>query len=312
MAEKQTLYEILGVSPTATLAEIKAAHHALTRALVGGETGLPRDEVQFKLQVLDMALNTLTAPWSRDAYDAELRARAPANRNLPAVSASNPLAQSPTFNAVVVADALHQSYKTALAGSDNSLVVFAESAAASASALKKVLRALVGLFVLFVISRCSMGLYMNTHQSELYAKEKAKAEDMVVIQDYYQKHGIRPASRAEAEMLEQQAQREQDEANRIASEQRQQEERDRQFADQARREGERVSRNVEIAQAQAREQEERERREAEWAKQQAEEKQRMEEERAQLQGRERAMRDEQLARQRAHEGQWRQPAYSWQ
>jgi hypothetical protein len=269
MAEnKQTLYEILGVSPTATVDEIKAAHHARTRALVSGTTGLSREEIEFNLRLLDMALKTLSVPSSREIYDTELGARAP-SRTLPVVVAGAPT-RSGTYNAVAVAEALHESYQATRAGSETtrSLAIFAESAATSASVLKKIFRVLLGLFGVFIVFKISAGMYLATHPPVEYPKEKARAEDMVIVQDYYQKHGVRLASRAEVEMVETEAHRQENEANRAAAEQQRAQEREERFSEAARDEGNRISSNLQAAEARARAEEERQRREEEWRKEQ--------------------------------------------
>ncbi len=310
MAEnKQTLYEILGVSPAATLVEIKAAHHAQTRALVSGETGLSKEDVNFRLQVLDMALNTLSAPWSRDAYDAEMAARTRATtRNLPVTSGSPP-SDSGRFNAIALADAIHQSYRTDLQRTEvtSSLSIFAGSAATSVSVARKIFRAFGGLLALFFVFKAATAMFVATHQPDLYAKEKAKAEELVIIQDYYQKHGIRPATRAEAEKLEAQARQEQYEASRIEADRRRDEENARRFAESGRMEAQEISREREFAEARAREEEERKRQHEEWAKQQEEQKRQLEQERARREANERLRRDQEWLRQRSHDGQWRQP-----
>ena len=224
-ANKQTLYELLGVSQNAALAEIKAAHLSRSRELIADNSGLTRDEVNFQLQVLDVALNTLSAQWSRDAYDAELAALASASGStLPAVPRANLPSLDSGVNALQLADELHHTYKKALAESDarNSLVIVAESVATSASVLKNGFRVLAGLLVLLAVFKISMALFAATHQADMYAKEKASAEEKVVIQDYYQKHGVRPASRAEAEMLEAQARQEQNEKNKAEAQRRRQ------------------------------------------------------------------------------------------
>lgn len=267
MAEgKQTLYEILGVSQYATLDEIKAAHRAKTRALVSDQTGLTREEIQFRLQVLDMALATLSAPSSRDIYDTELGART-ASR---ALVVKSPPAKSAPYNAVVVAEALHESYKTALAGTEtsSSLAVFAESAANSAAALKKIFRVLLWLFGLFIVFKMSAGIFLATHHPVQYAKEKARAEDMVIVQDYYEKNGVRLASRAEVEMVEQEAARKQDEAARAQAAQERAQERENQFSNIARSEGDSITAQMQVAAAQKQLEEQRQQREEAWHQQQ--------------------------------------------
>ena len=70
--KKQTMYEILEVSSNASLLEIKVAHKLLIRTLVTEKLDLRREEIDLKLQMLDLAFNSLSDQASREAYDAQL------------------------------------------------------------------------------------------------------------------------------------------------------------------------------------------------------------------------------------------------
>lgn len=288
--KKQTMYEILGVSQTAALEEIKAAHRARARDLVSGKTGLPADEIKFRLQTLDLALHTLSSQWSRDAYDAELAAPPPhaalATRAPCAVTAPS---KNPSYNPIVVATALADAQKNgALAVKDTRVPLNAMSAASSSiSALKVILRVIGLIFALIIVFRISSGMFRATHYSEMYAREKAKAEDMLVIQDYYQKHGMRPANRSEAEKLDLDNKRKTEEQQRAEGEKKRQEEEYRRFVESSRYQGEQIHAALQAADERARAEEERARREAEWARQ-----------REEIQRQQQAYAEDQRARQR--------------
>ncbi|MFH1493189.1 MAG: DnaJ domain-containing protein [Pseudomonadota bacterium] len=69
---KKTLYEILGVAPVATDAEIQKAYHYLLQRLESGESGLDYAESSFQLSLVKQAYWTLSDNMRRSAYDATL------------------------------------------------------------------------------------------------------------------------------------------------------------------------------------------------------------------------------------------------
>lgn len=269
---KQTLYEILGVDPDAATADIKAAHHAMTRVLVSGKTGLPHEEIMSRLQQLDLALNTLTSRPARDAYDAGLAA-SHTSLDRPASTHLTTTSQSVDYNPIALANALvepHQHDELMVRDAQHPLKILSATASSSISILKTIFRTIGAIFVLIIVIKASAGLLMSSHQPDMYAQEKTRAEDMVIIQDYYEKHGVRPADRAEAERLELEDKRKKEEQQQTEREQKRQEEAYNRFVETSRMEGERVTRDLELAAAREKQEEERARREAEWARQREE------------------------------------------
>ncbi len=71
---KKTLYEILGVTPGATDAEIQAVYQRLLQRLESGDSGLDYAETNFQLSLIKQAYWTLSDNMRRSAYDAALAA----------------------------------------------------------------------------------------------------------------------------------------------------------------------------------------------------------------------------------------------
>ncbi|MDP2828096.1 MAG: DnaJ domain-containing protein [Sulfuricellaceae bacterium] len=69
---KKTLYEILGVSPSASDIEIQNAYKNLTQKLESGTSGLDSTEANFQLNLAKQAFWTLSDNMQRAAYDARL------------------------------------------------------------------------------------------------------------------------------------------------------------------------------------------------------------------------------------------------
>lgn len=264
-AKKPTLYEILEVSPEATLAEIKAAHRRLSHALITGESGLSRDEIELKLQVLDVALSTLAESWSRDAYDAKLAKPI----SPPQTTAPLAVSHEADYNPIAAAAAIAKNHKIAAATSEapTPLSIASTTVAGTAKALKTILRIVGLLFVLVVVIRmtsCGMRWSAQTSRpEELYPAAVAKAEEKVAIQDYYQKHGVRPASLAEVQELEIKDHLQQQELRKQSA----QESEYSRLVEQSRNEGDQVVADLQQAEERARYMKERARQQAEWEKQ---------------------------------------------
>ncbi|MFM9970170.1 MAG: hypothetical protein ACKVQK_17405, partial [Burkholderiales bacterium] len=75
-------------------------------------------------------------------------------------------------------------------------------------------------------------------------KEDEKAKDRIIIEEYYRKHGVRPGSRIEAEMLEAANQRAEIERREAENEVRRKEEAQQRFVEESRRVGDEVSRRM--------------------------------------------------------------------
>lgn len=275
-ANKKTLYEILEVSPTASYFDIKAAHKRLSLKLMS--LGLSREDCDFKLNLLDVALHTLSVPLSREAYDAQLASTAaPGNAFLPVKA--NAMSLVGASNASQVAAALENSQKLATAmmqAHQFPVKEVSSTAGMAARSLKTILRVVIGLLVLGFFIRMGQTAVAFRHAGQP-TRDELKAEEKLIIQEYYKKHGVRPASRAEAELLEQENRLRENEQRAAKDEERRKENEYHRFVEESRREGEYVHedlvRNEEIAR---REQAQRQRQEAERKRRQEEAAQRAE------------------------------------
>jgi hypothetical protein len=229
---KKSLYEILEVPPNASLPEIQAAHRRLRQKLLPGKPGLGREDIDFNLKVIDVALHTLSDQVSRDAYDAQQFARSAP------VTAIAPL----KVDAAKMAGALEAYRKvteTIQSTEGTPLKIISATAASSASALKKIFRVIAGLVVLGVIIKVSIGVLAGRPAGGI-----SKAEEKVILQEYYQTHGVRPGSRIEADLLEVENRRKENERRAVAREKELEEERERRFVEESRRIGAQVHENL--------------------------------------------------------------------
>lgn len=207
------MYEILGVPATAPLAEIRAAHRRRSLEIMSGKLGLSRDDCDYELKLLDLALETCSDPAARAAYDAKLAPPQPAaNRALPMqLQAEDPVSRE---RALQLATSIHDDYKAAQAPlAEHQLAIKAVSTTlhASGRTLRTLARIFIGLMILgFVIRMGQAGL--AARKAGQRTPEMVRAEEKLVIQQYYKKHGVRPASRAEAELLELENRRRENEA----------------------------------------------------------------------------------------------------
>lgn len=242
--KKQTMYEILRVSPFASLSEIKTAHKLLTESLAAEKSGLKREEIDLKLQMLNLALNTLSNQADRDAYDARLAARKfSAHTSLrPSTSL---VSQSNDAKALMIAAAIEATHSRG-ASSDKGpslLTVMAATADKSASSLWKILRIVAGLLVLGIVIKVA-SVIVGGRQPSLPGGTISKAEEKVIIQEYYQQHGVRPGSKEEVDLLELENRRKANEERAAALLQEKQDQEYRRFVEESRRTGEEVSNNL--------------------------------------------------------------------
>lgn len=245
MAKKKTMYEILEVSPTASHADIKAAHKRLSLELMSGKLGISREDCNFRLNILDVALHTLSTPVLRDAYDAELASvTAPCNIALP--SKTNVVSLGDEAKALKIVAAIADNYKIAAASMDSyqpQIIAASSAISLSARSLKTLLRIVIGLAILAFFIRIGQ-VAVAARQEGRPSAEVTKAEEKLIIQEYYKKHGVRPASRAEAEFLEQEYRRKDNERREAEFAEKKKDDEYRRFVDESRREGDRIHANL--------------------------------------------------------------------
>jgi hypothetical protein len=254
-----------------------------------------------KTQLLRVALSTLMDSAARLSYDAKLnsserqspgalqpqRAPAPAVARAPLQTPSQAQADALALraealalraDAMMIRAGIHQpEVGAAGAGVAGAAGVVQAVASGSMTALKRVASA-IGLLVIvgggfFVATR----LFRSDAPVRRSAME-VKASEQVVLQEYYQTHGVRPASMAELELL-QADQRRRDNESRLVSQDRDKQEREaRQFEEESRRRADQVAENLRRAEESAKAEAERQRyedlRKKEIERQQAEVEQR--------------------------------------
>ena len=256
---KQTMYEILEVSPSASLPEIKAAHKLLTRSLISEKLGLRREEIELKLQMLDVALNTLSNQAARDAYDAQL-----ASRKIPANIALSPITDVMTrgsdSRALMLAAAIVDTHKMAAYSGKSHvtpLAIMSTTVDSSVSSIKKILRAITGLLAMGAVIKVALMILAN-NRPERPPDAVSKTDEKVIIQEYYQQNGVRPGSKAEVDLLEIENRRKVNEQRAAELEQKKKDEEYSRFVEESKRKGEQVSYDMQRAEEQARYQSERE------------------------------------------------------
>lgn len=253
---KPTLYEILGVPPAASLPQIRDAYQALQDQIATGKSGLDPEAAAIKQNWIALAWSTLSDPVSRSTYDRKLaqqsqrEAVAQVTSSIAAAPVppppSAPVRPAPDLEAILAAQAGPVS--SAITG--------------SASSLRKILFFIAVLLAASFVIQLSFSYSANRRLHEV-ANNAATAEDRVVIQEYYQEHGVRPASRAEADLLREEERRKEAEQRKAEHAQEKQEREYQRFVDDARRKSEEVSAGLERAAEQARYEDEQKRRKAE-------------------------------------------------
>ena len=250
---------------------------------------MSREDISFQLQLIDLAFQTLSVQASRDTYDADLASAAPLNSVAGPVSefCTPPIPDALTLKVEAVglkadtmslrADAMSlrvdalslrvTDAPTKIGGATNEDSQSAVETIFSfisdlASPFKKALTLVVMLVAVSMVIQVVSALMLNSQQTRV-TSEVAKAEEKVVIQEYYQEHGVRPASRAEAELLEAENRRTEAEDRRTENAQREamlakqrRDDDDNRFTEESRRIGDQVSENLRRTEEQARREEE--------------------------------------------------------
>ena len=264
MKDNRTLYELLGVRPQATATEVRTAYRLALDALEAQRGVLAKQDFDDQVQLLRVAFTTLNDPISRAGYDADLDAAAKAAAAVPYGGA---LATTPSVSGAR-ADALGLR-ADALALRADALMVRADIAPSSLqgdglfSDWSPALRRLVSSAVLLLVvlggvlgvSRCTTKSARD--QIELREAQERRAAEQAVLQDYYQTYGVRPANRAEMELMEAERRRKENAERQAATENRRVEEEQRRWEEESRRRGEEATRNVQAAMEASREEQQR-------------------------------------------------------
>lgn len=247
MSNKKSMYEILEVEPGASLEQIKAAHRRLSFKVMSDQQHLGREECEHQLNLLDVALHTLSNPVLREAYDAELAvaAKPVGNAVVPVPTATPSSAEQ--IRALALIAEMEGNYRVATrsgAREASSMLQTASSTiGASAQSLKVIMRVVVGLFILLMVLVMGRGAAAS-RQSEVTMADKLRAEEKLIILEYYKKHGIRPASRAEAEFFEAENRRKENALRAAEFEEKKRQEEYDKFIEESQRQGDRAHEEV--------------------------------------------------------------------
>jgi curved DNA-binding protein CbpA len=220
--KKKTMYEILEVSPNATYTEIQAAYQKITQKFQSKEHGLSHEEVGIKLKVIGLAFDTLSVPTSRGAYDAKLAmANAPIQHIVP----------------LKLEVAIEETRK---------------------SPLRMILTVIAGLMAAGMVMQLAFMSLAYRHTAaamdgaEHVNGEVSKAEEKVILQEYYQEHGVRAGSKIEADLLDVERRSKENEARAKTNELQEQDRKYKQFVEESKRVGDQVSYDLHRAEEQAR------------------------------------------------------------
>lgn len=257
---KKTMYEVLGLGPAASPEQIEAAYQVLCKA--PPPPGVSADDAANHKKILDAAYRTLSAPLSRQAYDAFLHTR----NAKPAAAASAPppaLAlvdyPAPAPQAVALrAEALSMKAE-AMSLKADALMLRADVASVRASGaaapwddlyplFKRVLRIAGAVFGIWFLFWLLHGI-LTPRQA---AHVEAQAEEKAALQEYYQTYGVRPANRAEMELMETARRRQEAERSAAERQKQRQETENRKFEYETARAADRAERSLQEGERQAR------------------------------------------------------------
>lgn len=215
MAKKKSLYELLDVQSSASEADIRTAYQARLQALEEQRATLTHEDYNMQQRLLRVAYNTLSSPTTRDAYDAQLMERSQAAQPAKGLQMI-PITPSPNPAADLRTDALLLRAE-AMALRANALELKADAASGHAmpttgwsqpsglrsifSSFKKLIFALGVLAAIGMVINVMTLLTRNRSSGE-YVGNRSQVEEKVYLQEYYQTYGVRPASRAEAQLMD--------------------------------------------------------------------------------------------------------------
>lgn len=245
--QKPSLYEILEISESASVEQVREAYRNLTEKLLSSPPAGDQEDRALRKTFLDVAFSTLSDPVSRNAYDADLanNRKQQARESYAAIRAA---AETPIDTHAIAAMGMPGSAAEPLAA----------AVTKSASSLKGIFMVIAVLMAAGFVVQVLFSMLASRRMSEV-GTEAARAEERAAIQEYYHEHGVRPGSREEIEMLQAEARKKREEERAQSDQKRREEElerkRQREYED-AVRTADRVSADLQRAQEDARREEE--------------------------------------------------------
>lgn len=276
MAIKKTLYQVLDIAANASTEAVRVAYEEKVRLLMAREAELSREDINYQRMLLDLALETLTDEFSRRAYDEKLMSRSSqsaSRRDMALIESaqSDPeevarKAERVALQAEALALRMEVSSLRGDVGeryeSERPPSFLTRALSIFSTPLTRVVAAVATIVVLMIALQAFSFLF-TVRKVDAVSTAASKARESAEIQDYYQRHGVRPASVSEARMLEEEQQRKQAQEYAEERERLRQEQEQKRFIEDSRREAERVSSSLRYAEEEAR-------RDAEWKRRQQE------------------------------------------
>ena len=264
MNNKKTLYEILEVSPQASQPEIQIAHLRATQKLQSAPGSRTPVEIETEWKVVNMAFQTLSNEKLRKSYDARLNPQV-AHVAPVAAPAPTPTPQTPptALNSLTLVSKVENASALSMKAEAASLKADAATMMAQAALMKadainlhnsggstlKVVNS-VGKGLRFVLTMLGSFFVLVLFLAWCGSGRKQadeKAHERLIIEQHYQQYGVRPKSKAEAELMEAEHKRTENarrEVDREAQKVRDQEREHQRFVEDSRRLGQEVSRKV--------------------------------------------------------------------
>ncbi len=216
MGNKKTLYEVLNVLSDASFERIQAEHQSIIQKLESGGSGLSLEDAAAQLKLANMAFQVLRDNMSRAAYDAKLKQES--SLALVPKTVDTEALTMKMEAAVLKADAAAMMAQAAMINANALSVHYAGApqglgAQASSSIFKNFRFAFT---VLGVIVAISMAVMVFSGRRGSSPAVDVQAQEKIMLQEYFQSHGVRPKDRAEMALLD--AQRRQDESERRSQE----------------------------------------------------------------------------------------------
>ncbi|GAB4087382.1 hypothetical protein [Hydrogenophaga soli] len=260
MATKRSLYDILGIAQDAPVEDIQNAYQDRLTQLEQARERLGGDQFNDRLQVLRLALSTLTDAAARLSYDAKLAASRPASTpsSSPPSAQALSLAPLPADAASVQAEALSLRADALALRADAMLLraglesQLARPAEPAAMQYAKLFTRAVGLLVIVGVSAFALTRCMTSRTQVDRLQMESQASEKAALQDYQNTHGVRPANVAEMELLEAERRKAENQQRTTQWEKEKAEEAQRRFLEESRRRGEQVAEDLRRAEEQAR------------------------------------------------------------
>lgn len=218
--KQETYYDLFGLSADAELVEITRTYARLSQHLTSGDSPMGPVQAKLRKKLIDRAYEVLSNPDRRAEYDAGL-----------ILGQHSPSSAAPPLYVEV--------------GLEPN----------KASPIRRLLTIIAAVMVAGLVMQVSF-MFVSYQRAKAF-NEIANAphdNDKIFLQDFYQTHGIRAASRAEAELLLADLRRKEQAARDEAQQKRIQEDNERkqrQFEEESRRIGAEVTANIEQAEREA-------------------------------------------------------------